>query len=92
MRPYVHLGDADGRDLPHALLAMPPELWDRPRRRLTLLLEPGRIKRGLVPNAELGAPWPIATKSPSSSTMRCAMPPGPLWSPAPDAATGWGRR
>ncbi len=53
---HVHLQDADGRDIPHALLAMPPELWDRPRRRLTLLLEPGRIKRGLVPNADLGSP------------------------------------
>jgi len=53
---HVHLEDADGRDIPHALLAMPPELWDRPRRRLTLLLEPGRIKRGLVPNTALGAP------------------------------------
>ena len=52
---HIHLEDADGRDIPHALLAMPPELWDRPRRRLTLLLEPGRIKRGLVPNTELGA-------------------------------------
>jgi hypothetical protein len=52
----VHLQDGDGHDIPHALLAMPPELWDRPRRRLTLLLEPGRIKRGLVPNTELGSP------------------------------------
>lgn len=53
---HVHLEDADGRDIAHGLLAMPPELWDRPRRRLTLLLEPGRVKRGLVPNTELGAP------------------------------------
>ncbi len=53
---HVHLEDADGRGIPHGLLAMPPELWDRSRRRLTLLLEPGRIKRGLVPNTELGAP------------------------------------
>jgi hypothetical protein len=52
----VHLRDDDGHDIPHALLATPPELWDRPRRRLTLLLEPGRIKRGLVPNTELGPP------------------------------------
>ena len=37
-------------------LAMEPELWDRERRRLTLLLDPGRIKRGLVPNAEAGYP------------------------------------
>jgi hypothetical protein len=53
---HVHLEDGDGRVIAHGLLAMPPELWDRPRRRLTLLLEPGRIKRGLVPNTELGAP------------------------------------
>ncbi len=52
----VHLVDGAGDEIPHALLPMPPELWDRPRRRLTLLLEPGRIKRGLVPNAALGAP------------------------------------
>lgn len=52
----VHLIDTVGDEIPHALLPMPPELWDRSRRRLTLLLEPGRIKRGLVPNAVLGAP------------------------------------
>jgi hypothetical protein len=52
----VHLRDGDGRDIPYALLPTPPELWDRPRRRLTLLLEPGRIKRGLGPNTELGPP------------------------------------
>ncbi|HEY7269048.1 MAG TPA: hypothetical protein VH951_04405 [Dehalococcoidia bacterium] len=33
-----------------------PELWDRERRRLTLLLDPARIKRGLVPNLEAGYP------------------------------------
>jgi hypothetical protein len=53
---HIRLEDADGNDIPNALLAMPPELWDRPRRRLTVLLEPGRIKRGLVPNTELGPP------------------------------------
>ena len=52
----VALQDAAGLDIPHALFPMPPELWDRTRRRLTVLLEPGRIKRGLVPNVESGAP------------------------------------
>lgn len=37
-------------------LAMEPELWDPERRRLTLLLDPGRIKRGLAPNLEAGYP------------------------------------
>ena len=52
----IHLRDLTGKDISQALLPMPPELWDRARRRLTLLLEPGRIKRGLVPNVALGAP------------------------------------
>ena len=35
---------------------MERELWDLERRRLTLLLDPGRIKRGLVLNKESGCP------------------------------------
>ena len=53
----VHVRRADdGEPLDGVFLAMEPELWDRERRRLTLLLDPGRIKRGLVPNAEAGYP------------------------------------
>ena len=33
-----------------------PELWDSARQRLTLLLDPARIKHGLVPNLEVGYP------------------------------------
>ena len=52
----VHLRADDGTELTDTLLPMPPELWDRPRRRLTVLLEPGRIKRGLQPNVQAGPP------------------------------------
>jgi hypothetical protein len=52
----IHLLDEAGATLRGALLDMPPELWDRERRRLTVLLEPGRIKRGLQPNVRAGAP------------------------------------
>jgi hypothetical protein len=51
-----HLLAEDGGELIGALLPMPPELWDRPRRRLTVLLDPGRIKRGLQPNIQAGPP------------------------------------
>lgn len=51
----VRRGD-NGEPLEHVFVAMEPELWDRERRRLTLLLDPGRIKRGLVPNEEAGYP------------------------------------
>jgi len=37
-------------------LAFDPELWDPSRTRLTVLLDPARIKRGLVPHRELGYP------------------------------------
>ncbi|RFA09276.1 hypothetical protein B7R54_08575 [Subtercola boreus] len=52
----VALLDESGAELPGSLLGMPPELWDREGRRLTVILEPGRIKRGLQPNVQAGPP------------------------------------
>ena len=53
----VQLRDGDsGEALAGAILPMEPELWDPGRRRLTLLLDPGRIKRGLLPRNEAGYP------------------------------------
>ena len=51
----VRRGDND-EPLDDVFLPMEPELWDSERCRLTLLLDPGRIKRGLVPNLEAGYP------------------------------------
>jgi hypothetical protein len=48
--------EESGEVLEGAFLPMEPELWDPARRRLTALLDPGRIKRGLVPHQELGYP------------------------------------
>jgi hypothetical protein len=53
----IRLRDVDtGEKLRDALLSMPPELWDHEHRRLTILLDPGRIKRGLAPHEEAGYP------------------------------------
>jgi hypothetical protein len=52
----VRLVDGGGVDMADALLATEQELWDGSRRRLTLLLDPARIKRGLLPHGELGYP------------------------------------
>lgn len=49
----IHLLDASSDELPGSLLDT--ELWDADRRRLTVLLEPGRIKRGLQPHEQAGA-------------------------------------
>ncbi len=46
----------NGELLEGVFLPTPPELWDPSRRRLTMLLDPGRIKRGLAPNLEAGYP------------------------------------
>ncbi|MFI5039292.1 MAG: hypothetical protein ACHQCG_05075, partial [Solirubrobacterales bacterium] len=53
----VSLRRADGGGrIEGALLPMEPELWDRDRTRLTLLLDPGRIKRGLSGHDQAGYP------------------------------------
>jgi hypothetical protein len=53
---HVRLIGADGAPLVGALLATEYELWDPDRRRLTVLLDPARIKRGLVPHRAVGYP------------------------------------
>lgn len=45
-----------GRPLSDVLLPLEPELWDSARCRLTVLLDPARIKRGLRPHEEAGYP------------------------------------
>lgn len=53
----LRVSKAHGGDvLEDVFLPLEPELWDRERRRLTVLLDPGRIKRGLAPHAEAGYP------------------------------------
>jgi hypothetical protein len=53
---HVSLADRAGRRVDQALFSLDREFWSHDRRELTLLLDPGRIKRGLRPNRELGPP------------------------------------
>jgi hypothetical protein len=53
---HVILLDADGRPAPDVLYRPPVELWDGSMRHLTILLDPGRLKRGVGPNKALGPP------------------------------------
>ena len=53
---HVRLVDDDGRELAGALFSTDHELWDAARLRLTVLLDPARIKRGLAPHREVGYP------------------------------------
>lgn len=52
----VRLVDEAGRAMAGALLHTEHELWDGGRRRLTVLLDPARIKRGLVGHSQSGYP------------------------------------
>jgi hypothetical protein len=50
----VRVRDASGKPLERPFLEIGEELWDPGGMRLTLLFDPGRIKRGLVPREEEG--------------------------------------
>lgn len=53
---HIHLLNEKGDTVYQPFLALQPELWDEERQRLTLWLDPGRIKRDLGPNLLHGTP------------------------------------
>ncbi len=53
--PHIHLIDTDtNRPVDIPFLELDQELWDQNNQRLTVLFDPGRIKRGLVPTTTIG--------------------------------------
>lgn len=52
----IHLVDDAGREVRAALLGLDEGLWSADGRFLTVLFDPGRIKRGLRSNLEMGTP------------------------------------
>ncbi len=50
----IHLLRQDGKPVLLPFLEVDQELWDRDYQRLTVLFDPGRIKRGLLPLDEVG--------------------------------------
>jgi len=51
---HIHLRNEAGRDVELPFLELDEELWDPPMTRLTLFIDPGRIKRGVKPLEEVG--------------------------------------
>jgi hypothetical protein len=51
---YIHLRDESGKDVELPFLEINEELWDATMTRLTLIIDPGRIKRGVLPLEEIG--------------------------------------
>jgi hypothetical protein len=58
----ISLLDSDGLPVTDALYRPPLELWDPSTRYLTVLLDPGRLKRWVGPNVELGPPLKAGQK------------------------------
>lgn len=51
---HIHLTDAEGNEVELPFLEIDEELWSPEMRRLTLFIDPGRIKRGVKPLEDLG--------------------------------------
>ena len=54
--PHVRLLDERGEPVADAFLPLDVDLWNADRTRYTIFYDPGRVKRGIRPNAELGRP------------------------------------
>ena len=53
---HIKLFDRKGNEVEKPFLEINPPLWDKTQQRLTLWFDPGRIKRHLSPNENLGPP------------------------------------
>jgi hypothetical protein len=53
---HIRLLDSTGKPVTDPFLELDEELWSTDGRRFTLLFDPGRVKRGLKPNSDLGSP------------------------------------
>jgi hypothetical protein len=51
---FVHLLDDQGREVEAAFLPLEAELWNGDHTRFTVFLDPGRVKRGILPNEMMG--------------------------------------
>jgi hypothetical protein len=80
----IHLLAEDGKEVDLPFLELDEELWDAAGKRFTILIDPGRIKRGLKPREDVGpaleegkrftlvvdAAWPDAEGAPMKSGYR----------------------
>lgn len=53
---HITLLNNKGEKVDKAFLVIDQELWDAEHKRFTLLFDPGRVKRGIQSNLDLGAP------------------------------------
>lgn len=59
---HISLLDGENDTVPNVFLELQPELWNNERTVLTIWLDPGRIKRDLIPNQQMGNPLQTGKK------------------------------
>jgi hypothetical protein len=81
---YIHLLDDAGREVKDPFLPLDAEFWNDDRTRYTVFFDPGRVKKGVRPNEEMGrsltpgraytlvidAAWPDGSGLPLKSAYR----------------------
>jgi hypothetical protein len=58
---HIALLDHTGREIEGAVLPLDYEFWSPDHKRFTVFFDPGRVKKGILPNREMGRPLEIGT-------------------------------
>lgn len=53
---YIALLDQHGKEIPGAVLPLDYEFWSPDHKRFTIFFDPGRVKKGILPNLQMGRP------------------------------------
>jgi len=53
---HIAFVDDEGREVPDVVLPLDTELWNAERTRYTVILDPGRVKKDILPNRRMGRP------------------------------------
>lgn len=99
---YISALDEGGTEMTGALLPLDTDLWNPEHTRFTILFDPGRVKRGILPNRSMGRPlapgrsftlvvrrdWPDAHGKPLASEFRRTYRVGPAIE-RPLSTAGW---
>jgi hypothetical protein len=56
---YISLLDHQGKEIPGAVLPLDYEFWSPDHKRFTVFFDPGRVKKGILPNLQMGRPLEV---------------------------------
>jgi hypothetical protein len=56
---YITLLDHAGKEIPGAVLPLEYEFWSPDHKRFTVFFDPGRVKKGILPNRQMGRPLEV---------------------------------